>query len=172
LKGRWTVEWVHQFDRIHADHGEQLATKLILAIWHAILKMWKCRCDQQHDSATATSHDRMQLEQTTRALYSQKAQLDAQDQQALDQPIQSTLRLSLKTLKDWVKRTEAFVKQGIRRSRARSKTQNHPITRFFQPASRQRKPPTPALRPNRQNISLHREIPPTDRIYNENTHPP
>jgi hypothetical protein len=69
------------------------------------------------------------------AIYSQKHKLDAINQQTLDTPAETILQLPNGTIRDWLKRTGSFVRQGLRRAQHRLKTGNHNIAKFFRPIS-------------------------------------
>jgi hypothetical protein len=103
-------------------------------IWKMVIDLWHHRCDLQHSTDESTSQQkREQMTPKIQAIYAQKDRLDYIDKQILDQPITNTLQLSTKQLKDWIQKTEAFVKKGIQRARLRLAQRNQSITNFFTP---------------------------------------
>jgi hypothetical protein len=101
LNGRWTTEWVHQFESLTPHQGEKLAIAAITSIWHAILSLWYKRCKTQHGEMPLNQiRQRTQLIPVVEALYHAKQKLDTIDQQVLKQPITSTLSLPVARLKD------------------------------------------------------------------------
>jgi hypothetical protein len=159
IKGRWSIEWVRQFDLLHPHKGEQICTNLLRKIWQSVLKLWRQRCEQQHaECETTATQLQHHLSQKTRVLYELKPKLDRIDQLPLETPIENILALPTRTLKDWVTRTESFVKQGLQRARQRLKTSNHHITRFFPPLRNPRSQTPdnqPANTPTTEPIKLH-----------------
>jgi hypothetical protein len=172
LKGRWTTEWVHIYDTIHPQHGEILATRQLSSLWEALLTVWKQRCDTLHDTEKKDpSSFKIQLTPKVRALYALKQDIDHIDQQALEQPIATTLRLPIKQLKGWIKQTDAFIQQAMRRRKRRLHICTHAITRFFAPIHTQathchHTPPITAVAPR----ETQRKIP--SRHSKENLRPP
>jgi hypothetical protein len=134
ILGRWSREWSVLFNPHDYKQGQKLAIRKLTLVWKAMLQLWHYRCDKQHeDSNKQNNQIRLQLTPKVNAIYTQKIHLDHVDRRVLESTITSTLQLPLIKFQDWIRRTEAFVKQGLARTRRRTKAQNHAITSFFQP---------------------------------------
>ncbi len=173
IHGRWAREWVHQFDLIKPNQGEQLATAKLLSIWQVFHKIWRTRCELQHkDTETKETHQRQQMHPKVHAIYNLKHQLDHIDQRILDQDPITIINMPTRTLKDWLTRTEAFVKKGLQRAKQRLKQRNSAITMFFLPKPKHTNLPnqTPMLaHDSTQDLTQHH---PPNRNAQENFHPP
>jgi hypothetical protein len=134
LKGRWSVEWVKQFETTNPSRGEAIVTNLLTQIWKATLAHWTARCDLQHQK-DASSHESCltDLTQQVQAIYQQKQNLDLIDQQPLNQPIDNIMKMPVHIIRKWIKSTESFVKLGLQRAKKRAKHSNQTITNFFRP---------------------------------------
>jgi hypothetical protein len=136
LKGRWSKTWVQCLDTIYPEKGEQIAIRIQIQIWKALLHAWNERCDLQHqhnNENTQATHQHLHIQ--VLAIYEQKQNMDAIDQQALDTPPADTLQMPPKLIREWIRRTGSFVKQGLKRAKERMKIKNHSITSFFLPMS-------------------------------------
>jgi hypothetical protein len=134
LCGRWTTEWVLIYDIIFPNQGEKYATTQLTSIWHAVLTTWKQRCELLHDPETNNpSLFKKNLEPKVRALYTMKHAIDHIDQQALQQPMETTMKLPVKLLRGWIQQTDKFIRQALRRRKKRLKNGTHAITNFFKP---------------------------------------
>jgi hypothetical protein len=138
-KGRWSQEWVRQYNQATKKEGEKWATTTIVQLWHILYTQWRTRCETLHDNSndekSPPHHHRntetYSLEPKIQAIYDQKPRLDHIDQTVLSQPIATILRLPHRMQNDWIKRTESFVKVGIKRAKQRIKHRTHSITNFF-----------------------------------------
>jgi hypothetical protein len=138
LKGRWTTEWVRSYDLIYPNQGEKYATAQLTSLWHAVLTTWKQRCELLHD--TETNHPSLfkkTLEPKVQALYAMKQEIDHIDQQALRQTIETTMNLPITQIRGWIKQTDAFIRQALRRRKKRLKNGTHAITSYFRPTNTQ-----------------------------------
>jgi hypothetical protein len=59
--------------------------------------------------------------------------LDNTDRRIVDVPIKKILEMPIRNMKDWIRRTENFVKLGLRRAKQQTSMKTHPITKFFAP---------------------------------------
>jgi hypothetical protein len=90
----------------------KLASKNLTEIWRNVIQLWHHRCDLQHRPDEHTSrHQSQQLHPRVHAIYAQTDKLDHIDELIHDQPIHLTLRIPSKPLKDWILKTESFVKK-------------------------------------------------------------
>jgi hypothetical protein len=156
LMGRWTSLWITHLDMVSSNQGTVLAANKLTHIWKMLLELWHFRCNMQHQTDD-TTHDtwRQQITPKVQDIYAQENRLDQVDKQILVQPIHRTLQLPKKNLKEWIQRTEAFVKKGIQRARQRLMRKNHSITTFFHPSilptrTNDPQPDHLALTPNKQ----------------------
>jgi hypothetical protein len=132
--GRWTTEWAHMQDLLYPKKGELMAMKKLTEIWRIALTIWHHRCDLQHDpEGDASRTSDQQLQPKVPAIYAQRNRLDHIDQKALSQPITTTLKLPPKSQREWIQRTESFVKKGLQRAKQRIQQKNQAITSFFTP---------------------------------------
>jgi hypothetical protein len=110
IKGRLSTEWVRHLDNINQHKGENHATDIITSLWHSVLTKWHGRCDLQHQqNPNQSSLITQQLQPHIIAIYLKKPELDTIDQKILDQPLETTLRLPIKVLRDWIKHSSSFV---------------------------------------------------------------
>jgi predicted DNA-binding protein (UPF0278 family) len=77
------------------------------------------------------------LQPEVQAIYAQRYRLDHIDQKTLSQPITTTLKLPPKFLREWIQRTESFVKKGLQRAKQRIQQKNQAITSLFTPTAHQ-----------------------------------
>jgi hypothetical protein len=132
IKGRWTTEWVRLLETTSPGKGESLATNILTSICRAVLKLWQERCKEQHrDCVVSNTKIREYLRPRIIAIYEQKHKLAQIDQQALTMSPDAVTGISVRSLKDWIARTETFVKQVLKRANQRLKKSNHAITQFF-----------------------------------------
>ncbi len=172
LLGRWALEWVRQYDITNPDQGVSIATAKLTSLWTAVYNVWQYRCDLQHkDIENSEAKQRHQIQPQVQAIYNLKHRLDHIDQQCLEQTQKTTLKLPIKQLKDWLVRTENFVKKGLQRAKKRLKQKNHAITSYFQP-----KPQTTAVQhytaPSTHPANNLQELQPLDQTTRENFRPP
>lgn len=135
-KGRCSQEWVRQYNKYYKKDGEKWATTTITQIWHFLYEQWKQRYEKLHDNNDDNSITKLNallsLEPKIQAIFDQKDQLiDNIDQQVFTHPIQTISRQPIRFQKDWIKRTESFVKDGIKRAKIRIKQRTHSITNYF-----------------------------------------
>jgi hypothetical protein len=143
IKGRLSTEWVRHLEKANPNKGEEEATDIITSLWKSVLTNWKRQCDVQHQkNQNQTNIITQHLTTQVEAIYLKKANLDIIDQQVLDQTIHSTLNFPVTALRECIKHTGSFVKQGLIRAKTRLKAQNHAITNFFLPLTRQQPIPS------------------------------
>jgi hypothetical protein len=170
LKGRWATDWVDAIEEISPGTGEKEMTNLTLSIWKAILNVWKARCDTLHKDTTENKNKiSQQLQPQVQAIYALKYKLDAVDKRVLDTPIDTTLKLPPKILKDWIHKTGNFIKEGIKRANVRLKANNNSITKYFKTLASTNSTST-SISGNLHNNDAMTN--PTSRTRKENQHPP
>lgn len=170
-KGRWTQAWVRQYNKNTKLDGEKWATTTITNIWTIQYTQWRQRCKKLHEKEELDDdtlprqcpNEINNLEQKIQAIYDQLPKLDQIDQKVLSQPIERVLRLPPRLQKDWIKRTEGFVKTGIKRAKQRIKHRTHSIANFF------------AIRANPTRDPVHNrnnnDIPMRDIAHNDGIDP-
>jgi hypothetical protein len=137
LKGRLSTEWVHHFELAYPTQVETIVAQLITSLWKAVIEIWHKRCELLHKhNKDSTNHAIQQLQPQLETIYEMKPRLDVTDQQILEQTLHSTLAMTPKAIRDWIKRVGTFAKQGLIRTRRYEKLPNHAITSFFLPRSR------------------------------------
>jgi hypothetical protein len=170
LKGRWAINWVEAIEQISPGRGEKEMTKVTLSIWNAIFNVWKTRCDTLNGDADENKNKvSQQLQPQVQAIYALKYKIDAADKRVLDTPIDTTLKLPPKILKDWIRKTGNFIRGGIKRANVRLKANNNSITKYFQTiASRNFSSPSISSNVHHNNSTTN----PTSRTRKENQQPP
>jgi paraquat-inducible protein B len=134
IKGRWSVEWVKQFESTNPSRGEAIATNLLTQIRQAKLTHWTARCDLQHQKDASPPESCLtDLTQQVQAIYQQKHNLYLIDQQPLNTTIDNIMKMPIHTIRKWIKSTESFVKLGLQRAKKRAKNSNQTITNLFRP---------------------------------------
>jgi hypothetical protein len=134
-KGRWSQAWVRKYNEITNANGEKWATS------------HETEDNAPNQAPNPNQTELINLEQKIQAIYDQQPKLDNIDRKVLSQPIRTVLRMTPRLQKDWIKRTEGFVKIGIKRAKQRIKHNTHSIANFFQP----RVTPTSAIDHHRTN---------------------
>jgi hypothetical protein len=130
IKRQWTKQWHILLEKQDGNRSVKIPSK----IWGHCIKLWKSRCDIVHtDRGKTAANLREQLQPKVQAKYAQKPTLDTIDQQVFTPSERSTLLMPVTQIQDWIKRTESFVKNGIKRAQKRLKQSNKSITQFFHP---------------------------------------
>ncbi len=114
--GRLSTSWALAIDEIHpnlATTGEQIMTKMMIAIWKYNLDIWKVRNHHLHHMAADISIPN--YHQAAQSLYEQRHQLPPTAQEALfRQPIDNVLNLPGPRLQSWVQRGHAYFNQQLK----------------------------------------------------------
>jgi hypothetical protein len=139
LYGRWSKQWITQHDTYcNNSSGKKWAAQMVHQIWLAVINKWLRRCEAEHnDSPTKTKNISTELEATIHSAYETSEQLDNTDREFFHQPITEILARNNKQKKQWIKRAQTFLSQGLHRARLRTKMKNHSISTFFAPRKQQ-----------------------------------
>lgn len=138
LQGRWSLQWARSHDHIQSlnkwkMNGEQTMISLLKRIWEKFFCIWLLRNDAKHGTDQRTRRDACLLRFRPKiiALYNMSIQLDRQDQQIFDRPIDEILSLPSHSMEKWVHRATALFQQALKRTKTRAKNTQTSIADHF-----------------------------------------
>jgi len=123
LAGRIDKRYGEEMETFYKNEGDSRrtgtswTTALLDSIWKGLNKIWKARCDKQHqsDKDTVGSYARLDAQAVTRAMYAQTDKIRQFDRDKFfSEPLETLLEKPTRYIKAWIQTVKPILKQLIK----------------------------------------------------------
>ena len=123
LAGRIDKRYGEEMETFYKNEGDSRRTgtawtsALLVSIWKGLYKIWKARCDKQHqsDKDTVGSYARLDAQAVTKAMYAQTDKIRQFDRDKFfSEPLETLLEKPTRYIKAWIQTVKPILKQLIK----------------------------------------------------------